>query len=80
MKYHHLFISGCMCGLLAACSPHSAKIAEWVTTTYDSPWETRAETKYLTSQSDSIVIIDPTQTDQTIEGFGSCFNEKDGNH
>lgn len=76
MKYHHLFISGCMCGLLAACSPHSAKVAEWVTTTYDSPWETRTENKYLTSQADSMVIIDPTQTDQTIEGFGSCFNEK----
>ena len=59
-----------------SCSPHSAKVAEWVTTTYDSPWETRTENKYLTSQADSMVIIDPTQTDQTIEGFGSCFNEK----
>lgn len=75
MKYYHIFISGCMCGLLAACS-HSPQIAEWVTTTNEKAWTINTDKDFLTVQSDSIVFINTLKTDQTIEGFGSCFNEK----
>lgn len=75
MRYCNLLISGYMCCLLAACS-NSVNVIEWVTTTNKDSWTINNDKDFPSFQSDSIVVINPVKTDQTIEGFGSCFNEK----
>ena len=63
-----------MVGLMMSCQ-QGPKVTEWVTTSYDAPWQINATTQLTDAVSDSLVIIDSTKTLQTIEGFGTCFNE-----
>ena len=60
--------------LLAACNS-APKVSEWVSTTYDSPWQEQAVGAVIEGEATDVITIDLTKTDQTIEGFGSCFNE-----
>ena len=48
---------------------------EWVATTQNSPWQNRSEAVINASaeNTDMEVLLDQPQ--QTIEGFGGCFNE-----
>ena len=62
-------------GLLVASCQSGPSVTEWVSTTYDSPWQTEAVDQLTATASDATIIIDPTKTDQTVEGFGTCFNE-----
>lgn len=48
---------------------------EWVSTTFESPWVTEAEPLAVKDAPAADVIVDVTKTAQTIEGFGTCFNE-----
>jgi glucosylceramidase len=47
---------------------------EWVSTTQPSPWEIKSTTTDKTA-GNSDIVINTAQTEQTIEGFGGCFNE-----
>lgn len=61
--------------LLAACS--SPKVGEWVSSTDADKWTVHdPKAELLPEKSDSTVIIDLSKTDQTIRGFGTCFNEQ----
>lgn len=72
MKTHFLSILalGCIC-----CSCKTAPQAEWVSTTFDSPWVTHPEVVAVSETSEPDVVVDLTKTAQTIDGFGTCFNE-----
>ena len=50
--------------------------AQFVTTTQSQQWKVQASPKAGAAiKADSTLIIDLSKTDQTIEGFGTCFNE-----
>ncbi|MDR0995011.1 MAG: beta-glycosidase [Tannerella sp.] len=63
--------------LLAACTEKAPLTAEWVSTTEEAPWQAQAPVKATKGQveSDLKIIVDTTATEQSVEGFGSCFNE-----
>ena len=63
-----------MAGLMTACQ-QGPKVTEWVATSYETPWQVNATAQVTDAVSDSLVIIDAQKTLQTIEGFGTCFNE-----
>lgn len=46
---------------------------EWVSTTYDSPWEQNGQPSDILSEE--TLVIDTDRYLHTIEGFGTCFNE-----
>lgn len=60
--------------LMAACQSQPEKV-EWVSTTFENPWQVQNVEAVSEQPSDSTIVIDPTLTAQTIEGFGTCFNE-----
>lgn len=49
--------------------------AEWVATTETSSWEIQPSLPASPSEEPADVVIDPSKTSQTIDGFGTCFNE-----
>jgi glucosylceramidase len=49
--------------------------AKWIITTESHPWVAGKPLKLSQSEIRCDVIIDTSQTEQTIEGFGACFNE-----
>ena len=59
---------------MAACQ-QGPTVSEWVSTTYDAPWQVQATDQIAAAESENTIVVDLTQRDQTIEGFGSCFNE-----
>jgi len=61
-------------GILLILSSCSQK-AEWVSTTESQPWVTNNGLLAEKSTAAGDVIIDFTNTEQTFEGFGACFNE-----
>lgn len=65
--------------LLIACAAMSCtkapSIAEFVTTTENNPWEVRSTSVSSEKTEQAGIVIDPMQTEQTINGFGTCFNE-----
>lgn len=63
-----------MASLLAACS-HQPTLTEWVSTTYESPWVMQSLDSLQTTPSEATILIDTTQTAQTMEGFGVCMSE-----
>lgn len=63
-----------MAGLMTACQ-QGPKVTEWVTTSYEHPWQVNASAQVSDAVTNSLVIIDTQKTLQTIEGFGTCFNE-----
>ena len=57
--------------LLTACGKDRAV---WVSTGFDSPWQ-EMEISAASGETDGTVVIDKSRTLQTVEGFGTCFNE-----
>ncbi|MDR2809294.1 MAG: beta-glycosidase [Tannerellaceae bacterium] len=57
-----------------ACSD-TPTVVEFVSTTEGRFWETQPLIKPETEVGRVDVVIDPLHTQQTIEGFGACFNE-----
>lgn len=52
------------------------KSAEWVESTPQSKWQTKEVIIKNSSEiPDSAIIIYPDKKQQTVEGFGGCFNE-----
>ena len=72
MKTHFLLILAFSC---ICCSCKTAPQAEWVSTTFESPWVTQPEVVAVSETSEPDVVVDVTKTAQTIDGFGTCFNE-----
>ncbi|MDR3268149.1 MAG: beta-glycosidase [Tannerella sp.] len=70
-----MFILLAFAGL--SCSTGLPK-ATLVTTTEDSSWELQSSVAPSTTAPETVdvdVLIDPLQVQQSIEGFGTCFNE-----
>ena len=60
--------------LLAAFScQHAAKV-EWVSTTFENPWQVM-EAVEADAPAEASVVVDLQAVNQAVEGFGSCFNE-----
>ncbi|GHT37320.1 glycosyl hydrolase [Bacteroidia bacterium] len=57
-----------------ACSS-TQKSTEFISSTEASPWEVQAAVIPGGSSATVDVMIDPSKVEQTIEGFGTCFNE-----
>ena len=60
--------------LLTAFSCQRAAKVEWVSTTFENPWQVM-EAVEADSPADASVIVDLQAMNQAVEGFGSCFNE-----
>ena len=60
--------------LLAMVSCQRAAKVEWVSTTFDNPWQVM-EVVEADAHAEASVAVDLTATKQTVEGFGTCFNE-----
>lgn len=73
MKTHYWAVAAVL--LLSSCSSHPR--AEWVTTTETEPWVEQpvllSESPNAASPVDAVVHTEKKQ--QTIDGFGACFNE-----
>ncbi|MFA9391134.1 MAG: glycoside hydrolase family 30 beta sandwich domain-containing protein [Prolixibacteraceae bacterium] len=65
-------ISLILVAMLASCTSPQIDI---ITTTKQEPWQISHHVKFNPSDEGASVVIDRTKTDQTIEGFGGCFNE-----
>lgn len=60
--------------LFTACSKQP--VVEWISTISDSVWEKQdAQTIDYTNRTTHDILIDLNATQQTIHGFGTCFNE-----
>lgn len=62
--------------VLTACSPKDYELKEWVQSERDNYWQLQ-DVNTATESVEGVVTItiDTNQTAQTIEGFGTCFNE-----
>ncbi|MDA3927321.1 MAG: hypothetical protein PF541_00050 [Prolixibacteraceae bacterium] len=58
--------------LIASCTQQNISI---VTTTEQHAWLVEKEIQVIDTEAKADVIIDRSKTDQTMEGFGGCFNE-----
>ena len=61
-------------GLLAAFSCQRAAKVEWVSTSFDNPWQVM-EMVAADAPAEASVVVDLQAVNQTIEGFGTCFTE-----
>lgn len=61
--------------LLASCTEKGYEVSEWVKSERDNYWQIQDANVQLTADSIVNVNIDLNQTAQTIDGFGTCFNE-----
>jgi glucosylceramidase len=62
--------------MLAACNkPATPTLTEWVSTTYENPWQTLSLEGVTSDTTANTIEIDPTLTVHTIDVFGTCFNE-----
>jgi len=59
--------------ILTACQ-QTPQVVEWVTTSFENPWQENQLNKVGNELSDNVITIDVQKTLQTIEGFGTCFN------
>ena len=55
-----------------SCQPKSA--IEWVSTTFDNPWQVM-DAGASDATAEASVVVDLTAVNQSVEGFGTCFNE-----
>jgi glucosylceramidase len=69
----HLFVL-LFAGLTGAACSHGPEVAEFVSTAENSFWEMRPLPDADASKT-ADVVINPAHTLQTIDGFGTCFNE-----
>lgn len=72
MKKKSLFLA-LAAGTLLSCQ-HTPEVA-WVSTTFDEPWVTQPAVPVSETGKEADIVIDPANTRQTIDGFGTCFNE-----
>lgn len=62
--------------LLAGCTT-GVKVEEWVSSTESQKWTLHdAKAEVLAETSANTIVVDVTRTDQTMKGFGTCFNEQ----
>ena len=61
-------------GLLAAFSCQRAAKVEWVSTSFDNPWQVM-EAVETDAPAEASVVVDLKAVNQAVEGFGTCFNE-----
>lgn len=59
--------------LWALCACTNDKV-QWVSSTFETPWQ-EMEIMADGAQPAGTVVIDESKTLQTVEGFGTCFNE-----
>lgn len=71
MKY--VLIGSVLIAVFFSCK--QKETVEWVSTTNATPWVATSVNAYRDDGSQSDITIDTTLTEQTIEGFGGCFNE-----
>ena len=71
------FFCFCLLGLFISCSEKPA--IQWVVTTPDVSWASQktADIEFLRNDVPNApdIVIDVTHPQQTIDGFGTCFNE-----
>jgi glucosylceramidase len=60
--------------LLATVSCQRTAKMEWVSTTFDNPWQV-VEAVAADSPAEASVVVDLKAVNQAVEGFGTCFNE-----
>ena len=60
--------------LLAVVSCQRAAKVEWVSTTFENPWQVM-EAVEADAPAEASVVVDLQAVNQAVEGFGSCFNE-----
>jgi glucosylceramidase len=74
-RFKHISLLLVVASLLLASCKNDASV-EWIYSTNDSPW-TVSELVGSTSEADenSKIEIYPSREEQTIDGFGGCFNE-----
>lgn len=75
MKNIKIFVIACLAVLLSSCH-RDLEISEWVQSSPENFWTVHSLTDISSEHSDSEVVINPKGTLQTVEGFGSCFNEQ----
>lgn len=69
-----LLFSTFLAGSLLSCQDKPN--ATWISTTYNEPWYTQPSVAASTTEGEEAdIIINPANTKQTIDGFGTCFNE-----
>ena len=61
-------------GLLLVVSCQRAAKVEWVSTTFENPWQVM-EAAATDETTDATVVVDLSSVNQAVEGFGACFNE-----
>ena len=59
---------------LSSCSQNRKSDVKWISTTPSQPWQVQKNFKTC-STSQNIFTLDTSKTQQTIDGFGACFNE-----
>ena len=60
--------------LLAVVSCQRAANVEWVSTTFENPWQVM-EAVEADAAAEASVVVDLQAVNQAVEGFGTCFNE-----
>ena len=70
MKKTVLFLAAAF--LLAACAKEKV---EWVSTTFEQPWQVQDAAAIRADAAEATVVIDPAATLQTMEGFGTAASE-----
>ena len=60
--------------LLTAFSCQRAAKVEWVSTTFENPWQVM-EAVEADAPAEASVVVDLKAVNQAVEGFGTCFNE-----
>ena len=63
-----------MLALLTAFSCQRAAKVEWVSTTFENPWQVM-EAVAADAPAEASVVVDLQAVNQAVEGFGTCFNE-----
>ena len=74
MRNKLTLLGGCLLGLLAGCQTQP-QVSEWISTTYSQPWQALPTSSITQETAENVIEIDTSKTAQTIEGFGTCFNE-----
>ena len=72
MKHVSKFLFLALPVLLYACSGEKV---EWVSTTFDYPWQIQDVTSITGEVSDNVLVLDPSKTAQSVEGFGTAASE-----
>ena len=73
MKTSIFFTVICACLFLSSCKEQSK--GKWVSTTFENPWVEEPTIQASNQKVNADILIDATKTAQTIDGFGTCFNE-----